>query len=343
MDFFISQKVNSTRWRFKWHVLFAFLVVLSLIFSAMGAAFGGTEEKTGKLLLYLAGGILLLALAYAVFVILLLVYETVKSLKDAGEKMDNATEMLTRQSSMLLQIAQGVRLSDTAREIVFRDAEQMELGEAALNKLHQHDFDEAEAMIEAMAQYPKYKDLAARLKRMAERYRSSTEEGRINQIIAHIEDLFSQYRWAQAAVQIDNLIKTFPYSDRAKMMPARLQEHKDRRKRELLAEWDLAVRNKDTDRSLEILKELDLYLTPAEALALKESAASVFRTKLHNLGVEFSMAVAEKNWKKALDTGKEIVQNFPNSRMAAEIRSKMDILQERARTEAKEEKEKESA
>ena len=114
-------------------------------------------------------------------------------------------------------------------------------------------------------------------------------------------------------------------------MPTRLRQRKDRQKRELLADWDLAVREKNTDRGLEILKELDLYLTPNEALALRESASTVFKTKLHNMGVEFSVAVAEQNWKKALETGRNIVQNFPNSRMAAEIRSKLDILSERAK------------
>jgi hypothetical protein len=110
-----------------------------------------------------------------------------------------------------------------------------------------------------------------------------------------------------------------------------LRERKAFQKSELLAEWDMAVREKDTDRGLEILKELDLYLTPTEALALRESAATVFKTKLHNLGVEFSVAITEQNWVKALQTGRDIVQNFPNSRMASEIRGKMDILQERAK------------
>jgi outer membrane protein assembly factor BamD (BamD/ComL family) len=251
--------------------------------------------------------------------------------KKNGDKLDNAVEMLSRQNNLIIQISQAGRLSDTAKEIVFRDSEQMELAEAALTKLHQHDFDEADSMINVMGEYPKYSELAGRLKRMAEKYRSATEEGRVNQIISYINDLFDQKRWAQAAAQIENLTKMFPYSEKAKTMSIRLRERKDRQKRELLAEWDLAVREKNPDRGLEILKELDTYLTPTEALALQESASTVFKTKLHNLGVEFSVAVAEQNWKKALQTGRDIVQNFPNSRMASEIRGKMDILLERAK------------
>lgn len=333
--YFLKSRKDTSIWRFGWHFLFAFLVLASVLLVGLGNLLQPSLERTGALLLTVGMWSGILSLLYAVFALLLLAFEAVGSLKAAGEKLDNTAEMLTRQNALLVQIAQGVRLSDTAKEIVFRDAEQIELGEAALNKLHLHDFENAEAMIVSMSLQPKYHDLALRLKRMADRYRSATEEGRINQVIAHIEELLDQYLWTQAAVQIESFIKTFPHSEKAKSLHSHLRERKDRHKRELLADWDQAIRNKDTDRGLEILKELDLYLTPAEALALQESAATVFRTKLHNLGVDFSVSVTEKNWRKAFELAKQIVQSFPNSRMAAEIRSKMDILQERA-TQTKE-------
>ncbi len=322
-------------WRFSWHSIFAFLVILASLFLLIAVLTTSPEDDSNlrqgllktAFVLYWACGF------YAVFAGLLLLYEVVESMKINSEKLDNLVEMQSRCNNLLLGVAQAARLSDTAKEIVYRDSEQMELGEATLTKLHQHDFNEAAAMIEAMAKHPKYQNLAERLKLKTEKYHSATEEGRVNQIIAHITDLFEQKLWIQAAAQIENLIQNFPYSDKAKTMPAQLQARKDRHKRELLADWDQAVRNKETDRGLEILKELDLYLTPNEALALQESASTVFKTKLHNLGVEFSVAVTELDWKKASQTGKEIVQCFPNSRMAVEIRSKMDILEERAEKE----------
>jgi hypothetical protein len=329
---------RKDRWkgRCRWHILFAGIIFPAILCFFIGFLSYRREQAltvyqffmTAARFLFWIGGLA------AVFAGLRLLYEMVQNQKLNSEKLDNAVEMLSRQNNLLTQVAQASRLSDTAKEIVFRDSEQMELGEAALTRLHQHDFAEADSMIRVMAAHPKYKDLADRLKLMAERYRSATEEGRVNQIIAHIEDLFEQSLWIQAAAQIENLIRTFPFSDKAKTMPTRLQECKDRRKRELLADWDLAVREKNTDRGLEILKELDLYLTPSEALALRESASTVFKTKLHNLGVEFSVAIAEQNWKKALQTGRIITQNFPNSRMAVEIRGKMDILLERAQSTA---------
>lgn len=89
-----------------------------------------------------------------------------------------------------------------------------------------------------------------------------------------------------------------------------------------------AVQRKETDRCLELLKELDLYLTPNEGSALREAASDVFRSKLHNLGTQFSIAVTEKRWDEALDIGQKIVNDFPNSKMAVEIRAKLDVLKQ---------------
>ena len=98
----------------------------------------------------------------------------------------------------------------------------------------------------------------------------------------------------------------------------------------LLAAWDDAVKRQDTDRSLEILRELDLYLTSNEGLALQEAARGVFRNKLHNLGVEFSLAISGRQWSQAIETGAQIIRDFPNSRMAEEIHEKWDALKQRA-------------
>jgi hypothetical protein len=331
MDFVKAPR--DSRWRrIKWHVVFAVLLAVSVIVLFLGWLFHVADLPEYAVvfdnihIIFFAFAMVVLA-----FAILALLGEIFRSTRETGAKLDNLAEIFIRNNNLLTQVTQAVHLSDTAKEIVFRETEQLYLGEAALGKLHQHDFDAAAAMIEAMEQSPRYREVGARLRKMAEKYRAATEEGRVQQIIAHAEQLMDQAFWTQAALQIESLIKVFPYSDKAKMMPSRLRERKDMRKGELLYEWDKAVMSKDTDRSLELLKELDQYLTPAEALALQESASTVFRTKLHNLGVQFSMAVTERKWLDAFETGRRIVQDFPNSRMAVEIRSRLDILREHAR------------
>lgn len=325
MEFRFPPKRSIQTWRVPLIIAFGALFVIGLLLYL--PAKPALSDRT--FWIWLSGLFVLAATGTAIAAVLLLLSEANKNLQINGEKFEQSLESLNRQRTLLMQVSQGIRLTDTAKEIVFQDFERLELGEAVLGKLHQHDFEAAGAMIEVMKGYPRYQSLSQQLAKMAERYRTATEEGRISQVISHIEGLMDKHLWSQAVTQIENLQSMFPYSEKAKGMPSRLQERKNLHKRKLLAEWDQAIKSKHTDRSLDILKELDMYLTPAEALALQESASSVFKTKLHNLGVEFSVAVTEKNWGHALNSGREIVQSFPNSRMAAEIRSRMDILQEK--------------
>ena len=102
----------------------------------------------------------------------------------------------------------------------------------------------------------------------------------------------------------------------------------------LLASWDQAVQNGEVDRGIELLRQLDQYLSSSEAAALAESARGVFKAKLQNLGVKFSIAVTEKNWSVALQAGRQIIAEFPNSRMAEEVKAKLEILTKRAQRQA---------
>lgn len=312
-------------WRFGWHFLFALLTIISIALSIVSSL--TKEEQINEI------GKMVLGVAFLTgfFAILLSISEAVKSIKDSGDKMDNVADMINRNNNLLSQIMQSSRLSDAAKQLAFRDAERMELAEAVIAKLHQHEFDATAAMIDAMAKIPQYQALSVQLRRTSDTYRDATEKDRIIQSVDHILELGREFRWSQAFRQADSLVQSFPYSDEAKSVRRKLREMKDARKKELLAIWDEAVRSKDTDRSLEILKDLDQYLTPSEGLALQESAATVFRTKLHNLGVRFALAVTENKWSVAYETGQQIVRDFPNSRMAHEIRGKLDVLADRAK------------
>lgn len=327
MDYFRQFPIVRTGF----YYVFALLTVLAIGLLIVGSSLKTDQTPGTNSTLELAGVILCIAFLAGFFAILLSVREAVKSIRESGDKMDNVADMINRNNNLLSQITQAVKLSDAAKQVAFRDSERMELAEAVIAKLHQHEFDATAAMIDAMSKIPQYQALSVQLRRTAETYRDATEKDRVGQAIEHILQLGREFRWSQAFRQADNLVQSFPYSDEAKTVRRKLREMKDARKKELLAIWDEAVHSKDTDRSLEILKDLDQYLTPSEGLALQESAASVFRTKLHNLGVRFALAVTETKWSVAYETGQQIVRDFPNSRMAHEIRGKLDVLADRAK------------
>jgi hypothetical protein len=149
-----------------------------------------------------------------------------------------------------------------------------------------------------------------------------------------IETHFQAHDWDRAQTEIDRLLHALPDNARALSLIDRMKVLKAQHKRELRAAWDEAVRRNDTDLAIDILKGLDQYLSPAEAQELQDSARNVFKEKLLQMGVQFRFAVTEKRWNDALSIGLELVREFPNARMAGEVREALDTLRERARAAA---------
>jgi len=318
-----SEKDGFSR-RFGWHIVIVCLVLVPVVMLTLFTdVFANAQMDFSRQLIFMLGALVFLG---ALLTILSRLFKILDALKDNSTKLKEVAAALEKIGTELTHINHSTRVSETAKAIAFRDEDRQSLREAVFDKLQQQDFAAAEELIDAIAQRPEYKDLAEQLRTQARRYRDATDQERMNQVIAHIERLLDTCQWTKASAQIEGLIKAHPNAERAKAMRQVLLDKKQQRKRILLAAWDDAVKSQETDRSLEILKELDFYLTPNEGLALQEAARDVFRTKLHNMGVQFAIAVTEKQWAGALDVGRQIIKDFPNSKMSEEIRSKLDVL-----------------
>lgn len=309
---------------YKWHIIISVAIVLVVICLALFTDIF-LEARVNSLLnlLLLVGGVIVLATIVAMLMTVMKIFETARQCSIKLEQLGSSVEKMR---STLTQINQTTRISETAKTIAYHESDKQTLQEAVFDRLQLPDFEAAFEMIDDIGACTEYKSLADELRVEAERYKNATTQERINQVIIQIESLLDDHQWVKASLRIERLIKDHPDSERAKSMRQKLLEKKIERKRILLNAWDDAVKREDTDRSLEILQELDMYLSPNEALALKEAARDVFRNKLHNLGVQFSLAISEKKWDSAFQTGKQIVRYFPNSKMAEEIREKIDVL-----------------
>ncbi len=319
--------------RFKWQVTFVCVAGVAIVLLAIFTdVFLGLETS---MILWPLRSMVTLAFLGAAGLLSMKVVKMLDVLSESGATLEKISEELEKQRTELKKINQSLCLSETAKAIAYRDMEKQSLREVVLDKLAQQDFEGTTKMIEEMGGYAGYEELAEQLRVEASQYRDSNEHERINQVISHIRRLFEVHQWAKASVHIERLIKSYPDDDEVKGLRRELVEKREERKKELLKIWNEAVQRGDTDGSLEILQELDMYLTPNEGLALQEAARDVFRTKLHNMGVQFALAVSEKQWGKALETGRSITREFPNSRMAEEIREKWDALKQRVREQTK--------
>ncbi len=320
----MGSEKDSQVWQLKWHIA---IIVATLVGVVLLALFTNVFEQSESVrqLVWLMGGLIFLG---ALLVMLSRVSRIVSTLNENSARLEEASKALVGISDGLMQINHSTRISDAAKAIAFREDDKRSLREAVFERLKRNDFEGAYEIVDEIENHSEYRLLAEELRRQVDNYRNATEDERVDQAIAQVEKLFDVAQWVKASLQIESLIRLHPQSEKIKALRQGLVERKEERKRILLAAWDDAVTRQETDRSLEILRELDMYLTPNEALALQEAAKDVFRTKLHNLGVQFALAVSERQWSNALEIGQQIIRDFPNSRMSVEIREKLHVLRQ---------------
>lgn len=314
--------------RFKWHLIVIYAAVAILIIIAILTDIFRTDDSNQvPIVIWVAVWLMIVS---GILMLLMRLTKVLQTIQDSNHKFESMCESLEKVRSSLLDMEHDLKLNGAIKSIIYSDLDIRALREVIFNKLQKKDFDAVKEIISQIEKLEPYHKLAAQLSDEVHQYIKATDNEKVTQVVSHIEDLLNQHLWIKASEQIEQLVRSAPNSEQALLMRQKLIDKKQERKKILLNAWDDAVQRQATDRSIEILKELDLYLTTSEALALQEAARDVFRNKLHNLGVRFSMAVSGKHWSQAIETGQDIMRNFPNSKMAEEIRSKMSALCEKA-------------
>ena len=236
----------------------------------------------------------------------------------------------TKVEAILTQISENVLLSDEAKSIAFREKDRSVVLEAIGQDIRRGRWQSAELLIEGLAQRFGHEGEAEKLREQLQRYKQLNIGEKIETTIKHMESLWLIHNYNQAQEEEEELLRMYPENEKVRSLKGQTAQRRQGHKKELLGRWNKTVQEKDYEQGVELLTLLDGYLTPSEAAALEESARGVFRGKLQNMGVEFSNFVEEKQWAKALKVGRAIIEEFPNSRMAQEVRDKLEILEQRA-------------
>jgi len=329
--------------RFEWVNKYAKLGLLST-WALVGVLMAGTvacaivhgPDVKSPAMFYLA--ICLGLVAEGVAAVWLLVgYGMIKSLVSVEHAAVGLASRLERVETLVADQLQATKalvdmagLSDRAKGLIYRDREIEAVREVVYHDMMRQDYKTVEATIDSLETELGYADEAARLREVLDKGKKATFEEKIDAAIARVQAIIDACDWGRAVRETKRIMGIFPDNEKIVALPERIESARSKRKRDLLQEYGEAVRRKDIDRGVELLKELDLYLTPQEGAALRESARGVFKARLHNLGVQFAIRVTDKNWTEAIAAGKEIISEYPNSRMAQEVRDRMDLLTDRA-------------
>ena len=247
------------------------------------------------------------------------------------DELRDFREGVARKFATLDSIAESTRISDSAKSLAHRDQELDALREAIRADIRAERWDAALALIDEMERRFGYRDEADRVREELDDARNAKIQARLLDAVEMIENHFHSREWDRAQHEIDRLMIALPNEPRVLALTDRLHSARELHKQELKAAWEDAVRRSDTDHAIDVLKELDQYLSPAEAQALQTSARNVFKEKLLQLGIQFRFAATERRWQDALDIGLDLIRDFPNARMANEVRELLDTLRERAR------------
>lgn len=302
------------------------LMVGALVLIVLGMT--GYGQSAG-LWLVIAGGFCLFTgiIQMSVMPLLLKIESTVA--RQHGELHDLQTA-ISRHAEYLAAIAENTRISEAAKSLAHRDQEIEAFRAAILEDIRLEKWDAAGKLVDDMENRFGYKQEAETFREELDGARSDTIQAKLNDAIAQIESLFQAYDWERAITEIERLQHALPEDTRVMSLFDRMKSLKEEHKRKLREDWDEAVRRSDVDQAIDILKELDQYLSPSEAESLQASARDVFKEKLLQLGVQFRFAVNERRWQDALNIGLELVREFPNARMAGEVREALDTLRQRA-------------
>jgi hypothetical protein len=252
---------------------------------------------------------------------------------EAGDLLQPLTERLDQISILLNVMSEQQLLSDRAKSVAFRDKDREAILRAIQEESARHEWDAAYALADQFEQAFGSKAEADRFRQEINDKRNEGVRKQVAEVVAVIDRHTRAEQWNAAVREAEKLIVRFPGNTQVKNLPHEIEARRQAHKRQLLSSWHDAVARHDVDGSIEILKQLDTYLTPAEAEAMQDTARNVFKEKLNTLGAAFSSAVRGNRWQEAVRVGEEIQRDFPNSRISQEVHEKMEALRQRASEE----------
>ena len=252
------------------------------------------------------------------------------NLKCFDDAMNPLNERMQQISVVLNSISEQQLLSDRAKSVAYRDKDRDALRRAIHEEIAKRDWEAAMVLANDIETQFGYKQEADRFRLEINQRWQEAQRKEISEAVAGIDRLTRGEQWPQALADAERLLKQFPNDQQVRNLATEIEGRRQAFKRQLLSNWNESLARKDVDGSIEILKQLDPYLTPAEAEQMQEPVRNVFKEKLNNLRTQFSLAVQDHKWAEAMRLGDIIVRDFPNTKIAQEVREKMDALKQRA-------------
>ena len=303
------------------------LIVAAVVVLSMGlAAFGSMRVDESVGLVCLGIGMLGLFIAGAAMAIVLAFRASIESVTARTSSQTVATSA----EQLLAQIHENSMLSDNAKRVLFRDRELELLRRAIEDDIRHGDYSSGLTLCDEMANLFGHREEAEDFRLRIHQANHAAYEEKVHQAINQLDQVLAMRDWARAHRDAASIRRLYPAHHLVQDVEQRILRSREEHKRGLEAEFVDAANRDDFTRAMLLLKELDKYLTREEAARLAETAQEVVVKHRDNLSMQFKLAVNDHRWAEAAQIGDLIIAEYPNTKMADEVRSMIDVLRVRA-------------
>lgn len=308
-----------------------FFVVLSMLAGFLTVNLIEQAADRGQVLI--PGGGYLAYLPSSLLFLLGVVFTTVGSLRCAFFGTDGQgpnVAAFKQQRRTFDTITERLLISETAKKVAYRVEDIRLLRETIEVDIQRKEFDAALVLCKIMADTYGQIQESESFRERIENARARELEEKVGHEVAKLDEYLSRDDFPRAARQAARIKRLFPTVESVQEIDKLVKAAREVHKRDLERQFLEAARRDDVDTAMKLLKELDKYLAPGEAKQFEEVARGVIGKQRDNLGVQFKLAVHDKEWMSSVRIGENIIREFPNTRMADEVRGMLDLLRERA-------------
>lgn len=231
---------------------------------------------------------------------------------------------------LLAQIYENSMLSDSAKRVIFREREISMLREAIAHDIAKGDYGAALSLCDEIANLFGQRETAEKFRQEIEHARREHYEAEIQEAVRRLDEYLAKRDWAAAHQEAGRIRRLFPDAHVLHEIDHKIEGARREHKLDLESCFLKAAEHEDVEQAMTLLRELDRYLSPDEAAQFTEVAQGVVTKHRDNLGVQFKLAVNDKRWSEAAQIGGTIIAEFPNTKMADEVRSMIDLIRTRA-------------
>jgi len=310
-------------------VCFGIVAVFSLLLIAGGnGAFKGVDPSVSLRASGYVGVILCLTLGP-------LTLATLRAGSAAGKGGATGLEhSITQLADAVRRLEDTSTLSPDARRVLNRKNERDLLCRAIEEDMQTQAWDAAIVLCNELSERFGYRADAEEYRTRIEIARAEVTERRLSDAIARLDGLIVQRRWDVALQEAARIGRLFPESPRVENLRPRVEQARRIYKEDLERRFLEAARAERIDEAMVLLKELDAYLSENEAEPFREVARGVVSKARENLGAQFKLAAQNRDWKSCVMLGRRIMSEFPNTRMAEEVRAMWDGILTKANAAA---------